>query len=84
MSNYNNFEHDDLATLSKKKQGYFSEKPTLCPRGSNRGRMHDWRGSQAIYQSATSSVPNTYLKNNVFIVTKLYSNCIYSTGQVFT
>ena len=29
--------------------GYFSENPTQDQRGSNPGRMHDWRGSQALY-----------------------------------
>ena len=30
------------------------EKPTQYQPGSDPGRMHDWRGSQALYQSATS------------------------------
>ena len=43
-----------LVTLRSEKEGYFSEKPKQDQRGSNLGHMHDWRGSQALYQSATS------------------------------
>ena len=39
---------DRLVTLRREKQGYFSENPTQDQRGSNPGRMHDWRGSQAL------------------------------------
>ena len=34
-----------------------TENPVQDQRGSNPGRVHDWRGSQALYQSATSFSP---------------------------
>ena len=36
--------------IERGEQGYFSENPT---QGSNPGRMHDWRGSQALCQCVT-------------------------------
>ena len=39
-------QRDRLVTLRREKQCYFSENPTREQRGS--GRMHDWRGSQAL------------------------------------
>ena len=40
--------HDRLVTLRREKQCCFSENPIREQRGSNPGRMHDWRGSQAL------------------------------------
>ena len=42
-------------TYSTRQGRHFSETPTQDQRGSNAGCIHDWRGSQAIYQSATSA-----------------------------
>ena len=41
------------------KQGYFSENPAQNQRGSNPGRMHDWRGSQALQQLRHVPLSNT-------------------------
>ena len=46
-----------LITLRGEKQVYLSERPNQNQRGSNSGRMHDWRGSQALYQGATGAYP---------------------------
>ena len=40
-------QRDCLVTLRMEKQRYFSENHTQDQRGSNTGRMHDWRSSQA-------------------------------------
>ena len=37
-----------LDTLRREKQCCFYENPTWEQRGSRPGRMHDWRGSQAL------------------------------------
>ena len=45
-----------LITLRGEKQVYLFERPNQNQRGSNSGRMHDWRGSQALYQGATGRI----------------------------
>ena len=45
----------------KERADYFSEKPTQDQRGSNPGRMHDWRGSQVLYQT---KAPRPLLSRN--------------------
>ena len=49
-----------IVTLRGGIQEYFSEKHTQDQRGSNPGRMHDWRGSRVLYQCATS--PSLYIQ----------------------
>ena len=44
-----------LVTLRREKQCCFSENPTREQRGSKQGRMHDWRGSQALYSHCATS-----------------------------
>ena len=38
----------------EKNKDIFSERPTQDQRASGPGRVYDWRGSQALYQCATS------------------------------
>ena len=44
---------DRQVTLRMEKQRYFSENHTQNLRGSNPGRIHDWRGSESLYELAT-------------------------------
>ena len=41
-------QRDRLVTLRREEQFCFRENPTREQRGSKPGRMHDWRGSQAL------------------------------------
>ena len=69
---------DCLVTLSREKQCCFSENPTWEQRGSKRGRMHDWWGSQSLQplrhvpfsRTEKSAIPCVYIiiQHYLFII----------------
>ena len=65
--------------LRREKQWYFFEKPTQDQLGSNSGRMHDWRGSQALYLYRSATSP--YLNNiNIYIYRGIISEYHVNDG----